>query len=182
MRGQSPSHRDRSSKGQDAFIRDVALLLGIPLVAIFAIGMTLLALWSPWRIETYQAPSGTSVTELVAGVWDGDDAPDRCVANPHRIGFSPDTLLMVVTHKEPWTDSTGVRRQIAEYDILQVSADRIRGQIRGETQMTSAGEPVVWEVVLVSPNSYRWRRTDLGVFGFTGSVSRCPEADSTVFR
>ena len=149
------------------FARDLALLFGIPLVIIVA----LVIWWGPRR--TYAAPPGSSVFEVATGTWDWEQAEEFCEKNPHTIGFSPDSSVMILTHKEPWTDGAGVEHRVAEYDIWEHTRNRIRGRIRGELRLTESGEPVVWDLVLSSPDAFRWHRTDWVPLSYTPTVRRC---------
>jgi hypothetical protein len=149
------------------FARDLALLLGIP----FVIVVGLVFWWGPWR--TYHAPSGSTVFDVVAGTWDWEGAEGFCETNPHTVAFSPDRKVMILTHKEPWEDDEGTKHQVTEYDIQEHEDDRIRGLIRGEPRRTDDGHPVVWDLVLVSADGYRWRRTDWPLLGRTNVVKRC---------
>jgi hypothetical protein len=158
------------------FYRDLALLLGLPFLA--AVGI--LAFWRPWKVH-YDVGAKNDVHAVISGEWDWAAAEGFCKKNPHTISFSPDRKLMTIRHVEPWTDSAGVAHRVAEYDLEEVSRHHVRGQIRGETRLTAAGEPVVWDLVLTSPNSYRWQRADWPFWGYTPEVRRCPAGtDSTI--
>lgn len=63
---------------------------------------------------------------------------------------------------------------VTTYDIEFVSQSIIRGAIRGETRVTDANEPVVWDLVLTGPDEYRWQRTD-HPGSYTASNRRCPQ-------
>ena len=82
---------------------------------------------------------------------------------------------MLVTHYE-WTDSTGVDSTVTEYAIQRFTGSSIRGAIQGETRLTEAGKPVVWDLVLTSEDSYQWHRTDWLPCQRTGTIKRCPSA------
>jgi hypothetical protein len=153
-----------------AFLRDLIKLLGIPLVAMVA----LLTWWHPWVPRTYSAPASDDVFTVASGVWDWTGADSLCVANPHTISFSPDHSVMYIAHRVPWKDSTGLEHRVAEYGIQSHSPSQIRGLIRGETRLTETGVPVVWDLILTSPNSYAWHRTDWPPNGRTKEVARCP--------
>jgi hypothetical protein len=155
---------------QRLFLRDLALLLGVPATLL----VLLVVWWKPWLaiVEPYTAPDG-DVFAAAAGTWDWDGAERFCEKNPHTISFSADRGLMTLVSREPWTDSSGTVHQRAEYDVLGHTAGRIRGRIRGETRMTADGQPVVWDLVLVDANTYRWHRTDWPLVGFTGAIRRC---------
>ncbi len=45
--------------------------------------------------------------------------------------------------------------------------------IVGETRLTDAGEPVVWDLVLKSEDSFCWDRTDWEQGGCTKNNARC---------
>ena len=167
----SPPRTTRSTFG-----RDLALLLGIPGLLFVA----LLWWWQPWR--GYEVPEATTIFDLVAGTWDWEHDEEWCEENPHTVAFSPDHTVMIITHAVPWTDSTGQEHQVAEYDIQQHSRQSIRGLIRGETRLTTDGEPVVWDLVLGSADSYRWHRTDWPPLSYTGTIWRCPEPEVGVPR
>jgi hypothetical protein len=159
-----------------AFLRDLALLLCIPGLAVVG----LLALWRPWEPATYELPEGVDMYVLAAGTWDWSGAEEFCEKNPHTISFSPDKKVMSIRHKEPWTDSAGVVHRVAEYDLEEVTPRHLRGQIRGERRQTPAGEPVVWDLVPTSRDSYRWHRVDWPSWMMTGEVRRCLQTtDST---
>jgi hypothetical protein len=81
---------------------------------------------------------------------------------------------MSITQWKPWTDDDGVERQVSVYDIEQIAPSRIRGTIRGETRTTDAGVPVVWDLVITSPDSYAWHRTDWSTLSLTDAIRRCP--------
>jgi hypothetical protein len=156
---------------QRRFLRDLALLLGVPGLVVGAMVM-----WTkPWRLiaEPYTAPAG-DVFAVAAGTWDWAGADGFCQKDPHTITFSPDRALMTLTPRQPWTDSTGTVHERFEYDVQEYTAGHIRGRIRGETRMTEQGEPVVWDLVLVGPNTYRWHRTDWPLGMLTNPVHRCP--------
>ena len=162
---------NRPPSEQPRFLRDLALLLGIPGLLF----ILLVVWWRPWdRIaEPYAAPDG-DVFAAAAGIWDWEGAEEFCRKDPHTIAFSEDRALMTLVSREPWTDSSGTVHQATEYEVLEHSAGRVRGRIRGEDRRTADGEPVIWDLVLVDANTYRWHRTDWPLGGFTKPVHRCP--------
>jgi hypothetical protein len=151
------------------FVRDLALLLGVPFVIIAG----LVWWWGPWR--TYHAPAGSTVLDVATGTWDWEGAEGFCEKNPHTIAFSPDRKVMTLTHKEGWEDEEGKQHQVTEYDILEHDDDRIQGRIRGETRRTDDGQPVVWDLVLMSADGYSRHRTDWPPLGRTNLVKRCTQ-------
>ena len=159
-----------------AFLRDLLALLGVPFVILCA----LLAWWRPWVPKSYSAATPDGIFEVASGVWDWSGGDSACVANPHLISFSADHQVMILTQRRPWTDSSGQEHRVAEYDIQSHSPSQIRGLIRGETRRTVAGLPVVWDLVLTSPNSYAWHRTDWFASGRTKEVKRCPKGTDSL--
>jgi hypothetical protein len=61
----------------------------------------------------------------------------------------------------------------ATYDIIKLTPTRLRGAIRGETRTTDRGVPVVWDLVMIGPNEYRWQRTDWASWNYTAGIKRC---------
>lgn len=157
----------RTPTDSQAMLKELSVLLGVPLVLAAAV----LAWWRPWVM--YKVPADSSIYAVVSGTWDWAGADSFCAGDPHTISFSPDQQVMVLTHQLGWTDSAGVEHRIFEYDIHEVSTRHIRGLIRGETRLTDAGKPVVWDLVLTSRDEYRWHRTDWGAGAYTAPVRRC---------
>lgn len=158
------------SQATRLFLRDLLLLLGLPLLLVFGI----LGWWQPWRgPEPWAAPADTDVFAVVTGKWDLADAEGMCEANPHIISFSSDRSVMFYETREPWTDIAGIQHNRAEYDVLEHAPNRIRGRMRGEKRLTFDGEPVVWDLLLTDPDTYRWHRIDLPIGGYFGRVVRC---------
>jgi hypothetical protein len=159
--------------------RDAALLLGVPLVLL----VVLLAWWRPWVMDRYDVPQGRSIFSVVAGTWDWESAEDFCTGNPHTISFSGDSGVMIITPEEPWEGAAGELDSLAVYDLQEASSSYIRGQLRGETRLTKDGRPVVWDLVLTSNDTYRWRQTEWSSFlGYTDQVRRCPALLPSLFK
>ena len=152
------------------FLRDTAILL-----VLAAVVGGFLLWWAPWK-PSYEVPPDTNIYAVTAGTWDWTTAPadSFCVARRHTVAFSPDRRVMTITQSEPWEDSTGTVHQVSVYDLSESSRHHVRGQIRGETRLTDAGTPVVWDLVLTSADAYHWRRTDWPSFSYTASIRRCP--------
>jgi hypothetical protein len=162
---------DQQRADRRAFLRDIGLLAGLPLVAAIA-----LLFWrAPW-MPRYEVPADTDIFAVAAGTWDWTTAPadSFCIAQRHTVAFSSDRRVMTITQSEPWTDSVGAVHQVAVYDLSEHSRRHVRGQIRGETRLTDDGEPVVWDLVLTSADTYQWHRADWSMFGYTATVRRCP--------
>lgn len=61
----------------------------------------------------------------------------------------------------------------AEYEVIAYTPDSIRLFLVGETRRTSAGELVLWDLVLVSADAYCWHRSDWPQGGCTKRIVRC---------
>lgn len=165
-----PATDQRRARLRRIFLHDTALLLA--LVAVVGGFLVWRAPWAP----DYEVPEDTDIFTVASGTWGWTTAPDSsfCVTRWHTVAFSPDHSIMTITASEPWTDSSGVVHQVTVYDLSEHSRHHVRGQIRGETRLTDDGEPVVWDLVLGSANSYHWHRTDWPAFSYTATLERCP--------
>lgn len=135
-------------------------------------GFTLLVVvgWLASR-HAYAFPNG-DFAEHVAGRWDWSTRLGPCGDSSHVIAFSPDRKVMTITSAY-WRDSVTGAPTVTTYDVVKVSGAAIRGAIRGETRLTSNGQPVVWDLVMASENEYRWHRADWSSWSMTAAIIRC---------
>lgn len=129
-----------------------------------------------WSIRPYSPPEGSDIFETVVGRWAWTTTKDGCASEWHRISFAPDRAVMTITSSKPYEVEDGRLDSIAVYDILEHSQSWIRGAIRGETRLTSDGDPVVWDLVLRSPDRYAWHRTDWVRGALTREIERCADS------
>jgi hypothetical protein len=120
-------------------------------------------------IQPYEVPPPNDIFHVAEGMWGWSTTPHACTKAPQRLTFTPDHSMMVIE----WADDSG-QVKAARYQLRYVSASTIRGFITDETRKTPTGELVVWDLVLTSPDTYRWHRTDWAPGGYTGEVFRCP--------
>ncbi|HET8649723.1 MAG TPA: hypothetical protein VFL95_06765 [Gemmatimonadales bacterium] len=161
--------RSDSESSSSGFARDLAWLLGVPLVLIGGVVLW----WGPWR-PPYAPPQGEDVFTIAAGTWDWVGSDSFCVSNRETIAFSPDHRTMTLQTVKPWTDSAGQQHRVARYDLIDHGRGFVRGKIRGEARRTDAGEPVVWDLVLTSHETFEWHRTDWVRGTRTKPLRRCP--------
>lgn len=140
-----------------------------PQVKIAKLGVALTA--SP---EPYDVPDTSDVFRVVAGTWDWEGAEGFCHDNPHTISFSSRRDTMTLTFVKPDTAEDGSVTRAWRYKIYGHTRHSVRGFIQGETRRTDAGKLVVWDLVLMSRDGYRWHRTDWAPGGYTKQVLRCP--------
>ena len=122
-------------------------------------------------VQPYVVPAADDIYTVVSGTWDWDRR-GKCEDNPHVITFSADRDTMLLTFDKPLGDDTS---RVTRYVLQEVTRSSVRGQIVGETRLTDAGDPIIWDLVLTSSNSYRWRGTEWPPGAYTGSVVRCGE-------
>ena len=108
--------------------------------------------------------------QSAAGEWDWSGDTLTCRRNPHTVSFSRDSAFMIIRPREKY-DSTSAAEY--RYRILRFTEHTITGEIEGEQRRTASGKPVVWDLVLTGPNSYRWRRADGPPQGVTRAIVRC---------
>lgn len=114
-----------------------------------------------------------SIFELLTGTWVGPE-PGTCDDNPHSISFDAARTSMVLTYRRPFDGPLGFAG-VFRYDILDVADRNLRAAIVDppETRRTSAGDLVVWDLVVVTQDVYRWHRTDWAPGLSTSDVRRC---------
>lgn len=112
------------------------------------------------------------------GTWAWANGDSTCRGNVHTLTFSPDRSAMLLTHREPLDTVTG--QTVAKYrvvssgnQILPGLANVIRARLDDETRTTDDGKPVVWDLVLMTPNRYHWHRTDWPDGAVTKPLIRC---------
>lgn len=125
--------------------------------------------------KSYEPPPGTDIFALVQGSWAWTTADSNCLTDPQRITFTPDHRGMIITLAHPFTRPDGTQDSVAYYDILRVTPNSIRGAIRGETRLTADSQPVVWDLVVRSPNRFAWHRTDWAGWELTRDMRRCSD-------
>lgn len=154
-------------------LRDLGLLLGLPILCIVGF----IYWWSPWP-DKFDVASPDRVFEQVAGTWHWVGY-DTCGVSYHTITFdAPPTVMMLISFTPP-TDSTPTTIDTTFYDIQGHGTHHVRGLIRGETRKSLLGEPVVWDLVLTSPDTYQWKQAGIsGILGYSGVIQRCPTTSS----
>jgi hypothetical protein len=150
-----------------AIIPRVAIAVGLP-------GSVLLVLAFLRYTRPYVVPSGSDIFSVVQGRWAWTTADSGCITDWHRITISPDHQVMIITSSKPYKGADGNLDSVAVYDIQAHTQSWVRGAIRGETRLTADGRPVVWDLVLRSPDRYAWHRTDWIGRAYTLEIQRCP--------
>jgi hypothetical protein len=110
--------------------------------------------------------------DIASGTWGFDIDGVRCNENFHTINFPESGETMILRYAK------GVEGQPpteAVYRLLGEGPGFMRMKIEGEKRTTDTGEPVVWDLMLLSQDSYCWHRTDWQEGGCTQPAYRCPE-------
>jgi hypothetical protein len=124
--------------------------------------------------STVTTPQDRRIVDVLPGMWDWEQAPKRCQENPHSIAFAAAGTRMEVRHPKGAVIDKEPPQVVTVYRVLSEKPYALRTQIVGETRKTDRGELVVWDLILLTPDSYCWRRTDWPPQGCTGRVLRCP--------
>jgi hypothetical protein len=150
------------------------LMPALLLAGIIGIGFILWTLvYDP--SPRYEVPRGAQIFDVVEGTWAWTTTEDGCSEEPQGITFSSGRDQMFLTRLVDEPDSTGSRESRSTYDVLDHSRSHIRGRIVGETRLTEEGEPVVWDLVVLSEDAFAWHRADWSDYVLTESLQRCPD-------
>lgn len=114
--------------------------------------------------------------DTVTGLWDWEIAPKWCAENPHSITFSRDGSKMEVRHPKGASIAGGVAQALVVYEVLSKSPGLLKTRVVGETQTSGRGDIVSWDLVLLSPDAYCWRRSDWPPGSCTRRIIRCPSS------
>ena len=136
-------------------------------VVSFAVAAALVAL----VVRAQDADTRPTLREAAAGVWGFEAKGASCKDNPHTISFSPDGTEMTLRYSKSFDESPPVQ---ARYKILADGEDYLRMSMYNEDRKTDSGELVVWDLLMLSYDSYCWHRTDWSENGCTQPASRCP--------
>ena len=130
--------------------------------------------------STPQSTPKPTIFEELAGTWDWTGIRGSCRDNPHTISFSADQQFLTLTYPRPFKPAAELqvdpdRPAEVRYEVRENSSKAIRVFMvqPAETRRTDAGELVVWDLILVSRDTYRWRRLDWPASTSTRDVVRC---------
>lgn len=154
-----------------AILPRLAIIIGLPLAALFVVRFFR-------TTRPYELASDEDIFAVVEGRWAWSTRKTGCEDDWHRIAFTADHQVMTITSSQPYEGADGGLDSVAVYDIQAHAQGWIRGAIRGETRLTAAGEPAVWDLVLRSRDRYAWHRTDWLPGVYTAHIERCSDASS----
>jgi hypothetical protein len=90
------------------------------------------------------------------------------------VRFTPDHAGLILVHPHPAPKIDGRVDSLARYSRLGHTRHSIDVVRRGETDLNADSTPIVWDLMLRSPNTYAWHRSDWRSTAFTHELRRCP--------
>jgi hypothetical protein len=79
---------------------------------------------------------------------------------------------MLLEKKSPFKDTDGVMKQQFLYRVV-ATRPYLRLLLVDEDRTTASGDPVVWDLMMLSPDRYCWHRTDWPPGSCTQRNERC---------
>jgi hypothetical protein len=116
-------------------------------------------------------PPPSPVFASVTGTWGWVEGSHTCATNPHTIRFSPDWRYMDFSYPQPVDSATG--RRHARYEVRGHTERSIRAFLLYEDRRDAGETLVEWDLILVSPDLYVWRRSDWPPNSSTNAIQRC---------
>jgi hypothetical protein len=119
------------------------------------------------------AAGATDPFVLIPGVWDWANRPGSCQDNPQTLTLSADRTRVTLEFRKPVTNAAGKPQKSEVYKILDARAKWLHAQVEGETKKDRAGQPVTYDFVFASDNSFCWHRSDWAKGQCTKMMARC---------
>ena len=120
--------------------------------------------------------SGTSGSidpyQVLPGKWGWEGSKD-CQEAPLDIRFSNDGKRMHLSHSPEAENGQREPRRETSYTILGPTAMGLSMSMDGEDRLDTSGQPVTWDLVVLSNDQYCWHRSDWRSTGCTKPVNRC---------
>jgi hypothetical protein len=114
------------------------------------------------------------IRDIVTGTWGTEFEGAKCSDNPHTLTFSAGGQMMTLAYAKSLNADPPTK---VEYQIIGEGKGFIRMQKLTETETGGDGQLVMWDIVLLGPDSFCWHRSDWADDGCTKPITRCkPEA------
>jgi hypothetical protein len=110
---------------------------------------------------------------LLPGTWDWANRPGSCQDNPQTLALSADRTRVTLEYRKPVTNAAGKPQKSEVYKILDARARLLHTVVEGETRKDRTGQPVTYDFMFVSDNSFCWHRSDWGKSQCTKMMVRC---------
>ncbi|HET9708079.1 MAG TPA: hypothetical protein VFP39_07230 [Gemmatimonadales bacterium] len=151
-----------------------SLLPKIAIVVTFLMLIVLPGVFYHHLTYTYNVPRGADVFQTVAGRWTMVGRSGSCDTNSVTLRFTPDHADMILTRSHPVRGPDGSLDSVSRYPVIGHTLHSIQVVRRGETSLNPDSTPVIWTLVLRSPDRYTWHRSDWLPIWFTPELRRCP--------
>lgn len=118
-----------------------------------------------------QNPAGFEVFD---GLWGW--VPEKsatCKKNPHTLTFSKDLKEVYLEFTNSKDKKGNHIKNVAVYSVHEIKKNSVTMSVHNERRMDDEGNPVVWDLVLLSEREYKWHRHDWTFYKFTASVVKC---------
>lgn len=122
----------------------------------------------------YDVPNGSDIFRAVEGKWAQSGLRGNCDTNWVTLRFTPNHAELMLAYPHPTLREDGKLDSIFRYPLLGHTRHSLRVVRRNETILNPDSTPVVWELMLRSPNTYAWHRSDWLPVMFTQAFKRCP--------
>lgn len=125
------------------------------------------------------APQVVTAHSQLPGKWDWEKSEPRCGDAAGTFSFSPDGHEVRVNVAAGADPGAGAAGRDVVYEVLADQGKTMRVRAVGETRRTDAGAPVEWDLVMLNPDAFCWRRADWPVGKCTQLLLRCPAAPAS---
>src|SRR5436305_195849 len=108
-------------------------------------------------------PGATGASDpfvLVPGIWDWANRPGSCQDNPQTLTLSADRTEVKLEFKKPVTNAAGKQQKSEVYKILDARARLLHTVVIGEPRKDPKGQPLTYDLLVASDNSFCWHRRD----------------------
>lgn len=119
------------------------------------------------------APDGVTARSQLPGKWDWENSQPRCGDAAGTFSFSGDGRQVRVNVRVGSDAGTSEAGHNVVYDVLADQGKTMRVRAVGETRTTNAGAPIEWDLVMLNPDTFCWRRADWQAGRCTQLLKRC---------
>lgn len=110
--------------------------------------------------------------EILPGNW-GWEGTDECATSPAVLRFSSHRQRMHIVHTPVREDGTREPRKEANYTVTGQAGNVLSMTMDGEDRKDDQGRLVAWDLVVLDPGTYCWRRSDWRPTACTTRVKKC---------
>ena len=119
------------------------------------------------------SPAGVTARSQLPGKWDWEKSEPRCGDATGTFSFSADGQQVRVSVAAGTGRGANAAGRDVVYDVLADEGKTMRVRAVGEMRKTDAGAPVEWDLVMLNPDTFCWRRADWQSGRCTQLLMRC---------